>query len=419
MQSGKNLTQKYIIIGAGIAGLYTAYNILLMNPSAKITIYEKNNYIGGRIHVASFGGAHIPIGAGIGRKDKDHLLLHLLDAFKLKYNEGISGSNHIGHNEINIMDIVHKLHHEYNAQPTHEPFSKFAKRFMSKESYDLFVTNTGYSDFNNTDAYDLLFNYGIEDTSDGWKTVYVPWNDLISQLVKFIKQHKNASIKLNVPINNLNELNIYSKKNIDTTIIIATTISHVQQLLPKYNIYKSIGATNFMCVYGVFNKEIRTIIANKIPKLTVLNKPLQEIIPINPEKGVYMLVYNDDGSASKLYNHISKLNNTSNTITSNEIGPYTPEYNEKCMLYLEKLLAKQLDLQVSQVKLDKIAVYYWKEGTHYFKSLNESKYKNREEFIHKAQRPFKNMFVVGEVVAQHQGWTEGALMSVQHIKNEL
>jgi hypothetical protein len=44
--------------------------------------------------------------------------------------------------------------------------------------------------------------------------------------------------------------------------------------------------------------------------LDYLNKPLQEIIPIKPEKGVYMIVYNDNGSANKLYKHINKLNKT-------------------------------------------------------------------------------------------------------------
>ena len=35
----------YTICGAGIAGLYTAYKILVANPDAKIIIYEKNKYI--------------------------------------------------------------------------------------------------------------------------------------------------------------------------------------------------------------------------------------------------------------------------------------------------------------------------------------------------------------------------------------
>jgi hypothetical protein len=36
----------------------------------------------------------------------------------------------------------------------------------------------------------------------------------------------------------------------------------------------------------------------------------------------------------------------------------------------------------------------------------------RSEFIYKAQHPLPNVLVVGEVVAENQGWTEGALDSV-------
>ena len=131
-----------------------------------------------------------------------------------------------------------------------------------------------------------------------------------------------------------------------------------------------------------------------------------------------MIVYNDNGSANLLYKHISKLNKTNISITSNDVGASVPEYNKACMTYLEKLLAKTLDLPYEQVKLDKIAIYYWKEGTHYFKPLN-NKYTDRNEFIHEAQRPLKYIYVVGEVVAQHQGWSEGALQSVANIIHEL
>jgi hypothetical protein len=42
-------------------------------------------------------------------------------------------------------------------------------------------------------------------------------------------------------------------------------------------------------------------------------------------------------------------------------------------------------------------------------------YKNRDEFIDMAQHPEKGILVVGEVVSQNQGWTEGALDSVRAV----
>ena len=42
-------------------------------------------------------------------------------------------------------------------------------------------------------------------------------------------------------------------------------------------------------------------------------------------------------------------------------------------------------------------------------------YKSRKEFIKEAQHPTDNIWVVGEVVAEKQGWVEGALSSVEKI----
>jgi len=42
-------------------------------------------------------------------------------------------------------------------------------------------------------------------------------------------------------------------------------------------------------------------------------------------------------------------------------------------------------------------------------------YKSRNQFIKEAQNPAENILVVGEVVSRKQGWTEGALESVNNI----
>jgi len=45
--------------------------------------------------------------------------------------------------------------------------------------------------------------------------------------------------------------------------------------------------------------------------------------------------------------------------------------------------------------------------------LNLKGCKNRQEFIKVAQRPDKNILIVGELISIHQGWVEGALESVK------
>ena len=78
-----------IIIGSGIAGLYAAYNIQKMSPSTSFIILEKykKNWIGGRTNNEMFYGTQVVTGAGIGRKNKDKLLINLLDRLNLPYEE--------------------------------------------------------------------------------------------------------------------------------------------------------------------------------------------------------------------------------------------------------------------------------------------------------------------------------------------
>ena len=69
-----------IIVGAGLAGLYSAYNIKQMSPKTKLLVLESNRrpYIGGRIGNHMFYGESVVVGAGVGREDTDTLLIKLL-----------------------------------------------------------------------------------------------------------------------------------------------------------------------------------------------------------------------------------------------------------------------------------------------------------------------------------------------------
>ena len=61
--------------------------------------------------------------------------------------------------------------------------------------------------------------------------------------------------------------------------------------------------------------------------------------------------------------------------------------------------------------------YYWPIGTHYYTPLSNN-YDSREEFIRKAQHPENGILVVGEVVSDNQGWTNGAIASVKAVLNK-
>ena len=81
------------------------------------------------------------------------------------------------------------------------------------------------------------------------------------------------------------------------------------------------------------------------------------------------------------------------------------------------MMEKSLELE-GKLDILSIEAFYWKNGTHYYTPIGKqaSKYIDTSmtcsEFIYKAQHPLQNVLVVGEVVAENQGWTEGALDSV-------
>ena len=69
-----------IIIGSGIAGLYTAYHIKKRFPHISFLILEqhKKEWIGGRTNNDIFYSTQVVSGAGIGRKDTNPILIRLL-----------------------------------------------------------------------------------------------------------------------------------------------------------------------------------------------------------------------------------------------------------------------------------------------------------------------------------------------------
>ena len=130
---------------------------------------------------------------------------------------------------------------------------------------------------------------------------------------------------------------------------------------------------------------------------TIVEGPLQKIIPMDPSKGVYMIAYSDNASAISLKDHLEN----------------TPENRS----YFEDLLEQSLGIEEESLKINALLDFYWAEGTHYYEPL-KGPYKNRTEFINAAQHPDKNILVVGEVISKHQGWVEGALESVDTVLNK-
>jgi len=415
----ENLDYDIVIIGAGIAGLYAAYKIKKMSPKTRFLVLERTNKhdIGGRASTVSFQGTNVVTGAGIGRKNKDKFLLKLMRELDLPINEFTTG-HHFPNNiklDCDVKSTFMMLRREYKEQSDkkgekiHTTFKAFARTVLEEDLYKQFITCVGYSDYENEDVYDTLYHYGFDDNYQDWVGFSVPWRKLVETMILHIG-NENISVNSNVKSVFCDETDGFSiifEKNrrlpkITThKLILATDIDSAISLIPglktdKNSIYKQIKGQPFLRLYGKFTKNSIPIMKKYAPELMVVPGPIQKIIPMNPDKGVYMISYSDNQRTLALRKY---LDNTS-------------ENRE----YLCRLLEKSLGIPKDECLLEMIDIMdcYWTIGTHYYEPLREP-FKNRQEFIKKAQNPLPNMVVVGEMIALNQGWVEGSLDSVENV----
>ena len=401
-----------IIIGSGISGLYAAYNIQKMSPSTSFIILEKykTKWIGGRTNNDVFYGTQVVTGAGIGRKNKDKLLINLLNELNLSYTEfNFKPYYSTNMDTIDIKKVIQYLKNKYNKNKNQPriTFNEFANPILGDKLYNDFLTSAGYTDYEKEDAYDVIYNYGMDDNTCCWKGLYINWKQLIETLYDKIGGDK---IKTSMNVVSIKKTRkspclflVETDKIVYETnkVIVATPIDSIKQIIPgasnKNSIYNEIKGQNFLRLYGKFSKKSAEIMKTYVKGYTIVPGPLQKIIPMDSNNGVYMIAYSDNANATFLKPYLKN----------------TPK-NRHLFCYL---LEKALNIPDSALELIAIQDYYWDIGTHYYTPLS-NKYENRDEFIHNAQNPEKGILVVGEVVSNDQGWTNGALSSVKAVLNK-
>jgi hypothetical protein len=410
------MSQRYydiVIIGSGIAGLYAAYNIQKMSPSTSFVILEKykKNWIGGRTSNDVFYGTRVVTGAGIGRKAKDKLLVQLLDELDFPYEEFPFQPYYSSQidNVLDIKKVIQHLKQEYNkdagTNKRRLTFKEFAKPVLGDKIYKDFLVSAGYTDYENEDAFDVIQNYGMDDNACCWKGLRIDWKHLVTTLHTTIGIGKIKTSTNVVSVKKIREnpcrFFVETDKGVtfeSNKVIIATTIDSIKQILhgasSKHSIYNEIKGQTFLRLYGKFSKASAKIMEKYVKGYTIVPGPLQKIIPMDANKGVYMIAYSDNTSATFLKKYLED----------------TPK-NREVFCYL---IEKALGIPNKSLELSAMKDYYWPIGTHYYVPLGD-KYDNREDFIHKAQHPEDGILVVGEVVSDNQGWTNGALSSVKAV----
>jgi hypothetical protein len=417
-----------IIIGSGMAGLYAALKVRKLAPTLSFLVVEKYETYGGKSYNEDFENTSVVTGAGIGRLHKDKLLLSLMRKFKIPIQTFETGHNFVaslkplchGMVKTTFMELKHaynKMHARGHEHP-HTTFKKFATGILGKNKYDDFVICAGYSDYENEDAYDVLYHYGFDDNYNRWVGFSVPWKTLVDKIVDSLESGhhiiNNTEVIRILKHDNFFEITTKhphthphthphpsvhqaqsKKKYYCEKVVIATDIDGIKDLIHNISstpeLYYQIKGQPFLRLYAKFSRISIPYLKEKIQGVTIIPGPMQKVIPMDPDHGVYMIIYSDNADADFFKKYFKN--------------------NEKNRSTLNTLLENSLNLK-GKLRIENIKDFYWKNGTHYYTPLT-SQFDTRQDFIAKAQHPDPDILIVGEVISLHQGWVEGALESVE------
>lgn len=390
-----------IVIGGGISGLNVTYQLLKKNNKLKIALFEKNDYLGGRIYTHKENDFYFEAGAG--RFNDNHILLNSLikelklETLKTPIKSAISfvpsNKYHEKYNFTNPFDILKPVFSELKKSSRKilqkKSFIESCKDILNKEEIKYIIDSFGYYEqlmfMNSYDALHL-FNNGMN-TKNQFYTLKGGMSTIIDRLLEKIEKkcyiEKKSEIQ-HVKINDGHEYEIKVKN-------ILYTCKHCIFAIPKpslekFKIFKPIGnklssiKIKPLCrIYAQFKEKGLWI--NDIEKTTTNNEN-RYIIPINRKIGLSMISYSD-GKFARFWNSLSK-HSMIKQIRENIFKTFgekipVPNYIKKC---------------------------YWDIGTAYWLPNYDSTI-----LIPEIMKPFDNehIYICGENYSRSQGWIEGAL----------
>ena len=403
---------KHTIIGAGITGLYLAYNLLLNRiPSADIVIFEGSKRIGGRIYTNEHKGFRYSVGAGrLGKKHK--YVMKLIKDFKLKdqiinigknTNYFIEGrlmneeqllkhykSTFKSLKELWKYDIEKKLNgnkYDPNLYNLHNYFSlilnanevellKISLGYQG-EMYDMNAYNgilTLRKDFDIRNNEFFVLRDGIQILCDVLYKYIVDAGVSVnfSSILEDVKDD-DKTIRVNGNIYNYSKLYLTLKRSDYMKI----------NYFKKYDyLFNTVSDGHLLRIFAQY----KDVWFKDMPKILTQNK-LQFIIPIDYNSGLIQISYSDRYNAD-FWNAFK---------TEKDVKKYlTKILNE---MFPEKNIKEP----------EWITMHFWESGDHMWNvgvNTKNIQYKIDDIFIP------KDIYILGETYSERQAWVEGAIETV-------
>ena len=416
-------TVDVLIVGGGIAGIYSGIELLKKTPSLSILLIEKYNYLGGR--VVSFKKDISNVGEvlwenGAGRIHDSNILVHKL---LKKYNLKTAPIN----TNMQFIDLGKNIKESAQFEELcrvylgplqdlpREILQNYTLYNLCKELYGIKETQSLFDRFPYyTEVYILRAdialkqfidekNPGIMGTRDGFTVCIEGLSELIKRMADDFTRRGGTIIKKCTLLNIYNDKKglhaIISENNIKKELhaskIICALHSTALKTIPAFDNWvplKHLIMTPLTRIYMVFppNSSGEVWFSN-IPK-TVTTNELRYIIPINAAKGIIMVSYTD--------------------------GEFTVPYS-KDAVYNKPLdgLSKRIITQLRKVFPDVtipaplfIKAHPWSEGT---TAWTPGAYDAEEMSANSCYGPLKNVYVCGESFSLMQAWMEGAVQQAE------
>ena len=426
-----------VIIGGGIAGLYTLYKLSKQFTNLKILLLESGERYGGRIYSykETIDGEEYVMDLGAGRLGHHHKLINtLISELGLKskivnipntktYIEVTE--NNKAHGKTQYKDSIMAKLYKFFLSPL---VSKLGKTALQK--FYLYELLTKYmcasfsqkvasvfeysSDLNELNAYDAIgyfkYDYNKEST---FFTLNGGLGQIIDHLLLAIKQTQgykrkyisicNLSHVENVTYNTNNNLFSICVSNYKNSTKTTYYCDHLICAIPKQSlesltIFKpllrdldSINPINLVRIFEVYKTENGESWFKNIKK-TITNSKVQFVIPINSNNGLIMSSYSDCANARFWNNLLAK----------------------KGLDYVKQTLNSTLNLVFSVYNISVppskyIKLYFWDAGVANWKKNVDSDY-----LSYKLINPLPNVYIIGENYSKYQAWCEGALMTSEN-----
>lgn len=416
---------KYLVVGAGIAGLYTAYSLYKKFGTDEIIVIEKNNRIGGRIYTFDLEFRTIEIGAGVILDIHTNTInlaheLGLQD--KLLYSKSSKSFAQLGLKEDNnyrvlnitnlertgFTDIVKDLKNKIDNKQIDINLARSYSLFrLLERTYGIDVAKKMDDEFGYDGDFKQNAINGIDMLMNEVNTpIYFVRGGMI-QIINGLRdslQNKGIKILLNTACIDIQKYEnkyrciLHNNSYIEADNIILSIpkkdLCCIKFLSPiRESLLSSVFTKSLMRIYLIFPTQNTESWFKNLNGMITTSTILRQILPMDKEKGLLM-IYIADFSAESLY-YLKKNNRLKSEV----------------MFHLRRIFS---DINIP----DPIQMIskYWDEATHLWKPTINSVISSKRII-----QPFANerIFIVGESYSTTQQWSHGALETVNNLMEML